>query len=68
MPIVRLSRCQQVPASEIQIRECYQEIHLAVALGQSAQSGLLESELLFNHAKWVLNLDTEVSLRRFSQI
>ena len=61
-PILRLSRRQQIAASEIQIRYRCQNINFTVVLGHSAQSGFMESKLLFDDTKWVLNLGPDVRL------
>ena len=42
--------------SEIQIRQCYQNMDLAAVLGQATQPGLLEAELLLDHPKRMLHL------------
>jgi hypothetical protein len=41
---------------------------LAAVLGQAAQPGLLEAELLLDHSKWMLTFGADVGLGRFDQI
>jgi len=54
--------------SEIQIRQCYQNMDLAAVLGQATQPGLLEAELLLDHPERMLNLGADMSFGSLDQI